>query len=176
MQSVGCTAYISHNALQTSSEILSTEVKATVTKIFLYLHIHTSQVEELKEFCDFVDEGYKQIIESVKTRRFSLQPAVTKVISMFPALKSYFLTREKCSTMLRKLFNDPIPLRITGLLDFWKKSKNPVALSIIRRPQNPLESTNIPCLHLFLGKCDGNLPSFAKKYTEIDRELFCETK
>jgi hypothetical protein len=45
------------------------------------------QVEELKEFCDFVDVEYKQILGSVKTRWLSLQPAITRVISMFPALK-----------------------------------------------------------------------------------------
>jgi hypothetical protein len=29
---------------------------------------------------------------------------------MFPALKSSFLSREKCLTMLRKMFNDPLSL------------------------------------------------------------------
>jgi hypothetical protein len=29
---------------------------------------------------------------------------------MFPALKSYFLSQEKCPTMLRKNFNDPVSL------------------------------------------------------------------
>jgi hypothetical protein len=44
-------------------------------------------VEELKEFCDFVDGGHKQTFGCVKTRRLSLQPAITRVISKFPALK-----------------------------------------------------------------------------------------
>jgi hypothetical protein len=65
-------------------------------------------VEELKEFCDFVDVEYKQILGCVNTKWLSLQPAVTRVISMSPALKSYFLSQEKCPMMHRKMFNDPV--------------------------------------------------------------------
>jgi hypothetical protein len=44
-------------------------------------------VEELKQFCDFVDSGHKQAFGGVKTRPLSLQPAITRVISKLPALK-----------------------------------------------------------------------------------------
>jgi hypothetical protein len=73
-------------------------------------------VEELKEFCDFVDVEYEEILGSVKTRWLSLQPAITRVISMFPALKPCFLSQDKCLSMLRKLFNDPVSLVWTS----WK--------------------------------------------------------
>jgi hypothetical protein len=39
-------------------------------------------VEELKEFYDFVDIEYKQILGSVKTRWLLLLPATTRVIGM----------------------------------------------------------------------------------------------
>jgi hypothetical protein len=48
-----------HNALQTSADILPLDVEAIVNKIFQYFHIYTVWVEELKEFCDFVDVEYK---------------------------------------------------------------------------------------------------------------------
>jgi hypothetical protein len=67
-------------------------------------------VEELKGFCDFIDVEHKQILGSVETKWLSLQPAITRVISVFPALNSYFLSQEKCPTMLRKMFNDPVSL------------------------------------------------------------------
>jgi hypothetical protein len=54
------------------------------------------QVQELKEFCYFIDIQYKQILRSVKTRWLSLQPAITRLISMFLTLNSYFLSQEKC--------------------------------------------------------------------------------
>jgi hypothetical protein len=61
-------------------------------------------VEEFKEFCDFIDVEYKQILGSVKTRWLSLQPAITRVISMCPALKSYFLSQGKCLLSQYPLF------------------------------------------------------------------------
>jgi hypothetical protein len=62
-------------------------------------------VEEFKEFCDFLDVEYKQILGSVKTRWLSL-----RVIFMFPALKSYFVSEEKCPAMLRKCLMIQCPL------------------------------------------------------------------
>jgi hypothetical protein len=38
---IGCAARILHNALQTSANILPTDVKAIVNKIFQYLHTDT---------------------------------------------------------------------------------------------------------------------------------------
>jgi hypothetical protein len=76
-----------HNALQTSADILPVDIEAIVNKIFQYFHIYTIQVEELKEFCDFVDIEYKQILGSLKTRWPSLQPAITRVTDMFLGLK-----------------------------------------------------------------------------------------
>jgi hypothetical protein len=91
---VGCASHILHNALQTTADILPIDVEAIVNKIFQYFHIYNVRVEELKEFCDFVDVQYKQILGSVKTTWLSLQPAITRVISMFPALKSFSFPRK----------------------------------------------------------------------------------
>jgi hypothetical protein len=110
IQGIGCGTHILHNACQTNADILPLDVEAIVYKIFQYFHICTVRVEELKEFYDFVDVEYKQILGSVKTRWLSLQPAIARVISMFPALKSYFPSEEKCLTMLREMFNDTVSL------------------------------------------------------------------
>jgi hypothetical protein len=63
----------------------------TVNKIFQYFHIYNIRVEELKEFCTFVDTEYIQKLGSVKTRWLSLEPAVHRVIEMYEGLKSYCL-------------------------------------------------------------------------------------
>jgi hypothetical protein len=110
VQGIGCATHILHNAIQTSADILPIDVEAIVNEIFLYFHICMVWVEELKEFCDFVVVEYKKILGSVQTRWLSLQPAITRVISMFPILKSYFLSKEKCPMMLKKMFNDPVSL------------------------------------------------------------------
>jgi hypothetical protein len=81
-----------HNALQTSVDILPIDAEAIVNETFQYFHIYTVRVEELKEFCDCVDVEYKQILGSVKTTCLSLQPVITRVICIFSALKSHFLS------------------------------------------------------------------------------------
>jgi hypothetical protein len=68
IEGIGCAAHILHNALQTSADILPTDVEATVNKIFQHFHIYMVWVEELKEFCDSVDVEYKHILGSVKKR------------------------------------------------------------------------------------------------------------
>lgn len=47
---------------------------------------------------------------AVKTRWLSLQPAVTRIIDLFPALKTYFLTQDKCPTILKTFFDNPVSI------------------------------------------------------------------
>jgi hypothetical protein len=68
IQGTGCATHVFHNALQTSAYIPPNDVEAIVNKIFQYFHMNTVQVEELKEFCNFIDVECKQILGSVKTR------------------------------------------------------------------------------------------------------------
>jgi hypothetical protein len=77
IQAVRCAAQILHNALQTSADILPIDVEAIVNKIFQYFHIYTVRVDELNDFCDFVDAEFKHIPVSAKTKWLSLQPAIT---------------------------------------------------------------------------------------------------
>jgi hypothetical protein len=94
IRGTGCAAHIWHNALRTSADILPVYAEAIVNKIFQYFHIYTVRVEELNEFCDFIDIEYKQVLGSVKTRWLSVQPIITRVIDMFRGLKFYFLSQE----------------------------------------------------------------------------------
>jgi hypothetical protein len=82
IRGIGCAAHILHSALRTSADILPVDIEAIVNKIFQYFHIYTIRVEELKEFCDFIDIEYKQVLGSVKTRWLSLQAATTRVIDI----------------------------------------------------------------------------------------------
>jgi hypothetical protein len=80
---IGCGSHILHNALQTRADILPIDVEAIVNKLSQNFYIYTVQVKELKGFCGFVDDEYKQILGSVKTWWLSLQPPITRVLSMF---------------------------------------------------------------------------------------------
>jgi hypothetical protein len=68
IQGKRCAVPILHNVLHTSADKLAIDVEDIVNKIFQYFHIYTIRVEEWKEFCDFVDVEYEQILGSVKPK------------------------------------------------------------------------------------------------------------
>ncbi|XP_060835436.1 uncharacterized protein LOC132929545 [Rhopalosiphum padi] len=107
---VGCAAHILHNAMQSSADVLPIDVEIIVNKIFQFFHIYTVRVEHLKEFCEYANVEYKNILGSVKTRWLSLLPAITRIIDIYPGLKSYFEKQEKCPTILKSFFNDPMSI------------------------------------------------------------------
>jgi hypothetical protein len=67
------------------------------------------RAQTLKDFCDFVDVEYKNILGHTKTRWLSLMPAVKRIVVVYPALASYLLYIEKCPTMLKKFFESRQP-------------------------------------------------------------------
>ena len=66
--------------MQTSTDILPIDIECIVNKIFQYFYICTVRVEALKEFCDFINTQYNNLLGSVKTRWLSLQPELLKYI------------------------------------------------------------------------------------------------
>jgi hypothetical protein len=102
---VGCAAHIVYNTVQTAADCLPVDIESTVAKIYQYFHIYTVRAETLKDFCEFVDVEYKNILLGhTNTRWLSLIPAVKRIVVVYPALASYFLSIEKCPTMLKKFF------------------------------------------------------------------------
>lgn len=104
---IGCAAHIVHNAIQTAGDCLPIDVEAVIMKIYYYFYIYTVRVQSFTEFCDFADVEYQRILGYGKTRWLSLMPAVERVLKLFPALKSYFLSEEKCPTLIRNFFENP---------------------------------------------------------------------
>lgn len=104
---IGCVAHIIHNGVQTSCDQLPIDIEVIVNKIFQFFHIYAVRVEELKNFCNFAETEYKQVLGSVKTRWLSLEVAVTRIIDMYAGLKSYFLSQQKCPRILKSFFEDP---------------------------------------------------------------------
>jgi hypothetical protein len=80
-----------------SANILPTGIVLIINKIFQYFHIYIVPIDKLKDFCDFVsiEIEYKTILRSVKTRWFSFQPVVFRIIDLYSTYKSYFMSQEK---------------------------------------------------------------------------------
>lgn len=82
------------------------------------------RVETLKEFCDFVDIQYTEILSHSKTRWLSLQPAIGRIIAMFSALKSYFLSQNNCPKVLKIFFENETSLLWLKFLQSQLKTIN----------------------------------------------------
>jgi len=73
-------------------------------------------VNSLKDFCSFVNTEYKNVLGHSKTRWLSLHPALNRLIEMFDSLLSYFLSIDKCPTVIKSFFENPISLIVATFL------------------------------------------------------------
>lgn len=89
---VGCSAHILNNCLHNAVETLDVDIENIIFKIYQFFHIYTVRTEELKKYCDFVEIEYRQLLPHSRTRWLSLFPGIERLLQMFPALKSYFLS------------------------------------------------------------------------------------
>lgn len=106
---VGCPAHVLHNALHHGLDQLGAfDMDSLVLKVFNFFSIYTVRTAELKEFCDFVDIEYRNLLYHSKTRWLSLMPAVHRILQMFPALRSYFRSQDQPPKILDKFFNDEL--------------------------------------------------------------------
>jgi len=105
---LGCNAHMLHNTVQRAADCLPVDAEQIVCKIYNYFSIYTVRVETLKEFCEFVNLEYRKLLGYSKTRWLALLPAVDRILLMFPALKSYFLSLNQCPTVLQTFFENPL--------------------------------------------------------------------
>ncbi|XP_044015774.1 uncharacterized protein LOC122857590 [Aphidius gifuensis] len=106
---VGCPAHVLHNAIEHAlGQFGLYDIDSIVLKIHNYFKIYTVRISELQEFCEFVDITFRDLLYHSKTRWLSLMPCVHRMLQMFPALKSYFLSQDEPPKILAKFFEDDI--------------------------------------------------------------------
>ncbi|XP_074838055.1 uncharacterized protein LOC142004356 isoform X2 [Carettochelys insculpta] len=104
---IGCGAHVIHNCLQAAADCLPIDLESFALKVYKYFHIYSVRVEELREFCQFVNLEYSKLREHSSTQFLSLGPALERILLTFHGLKAYFLSQDKCPTLLKKVFSDP---------------------------------------------------------------------
>jgi hypothetical protein len=104
----GCSAHVLNNSIQHAVDSMDINIEQVLFKIYQYFSIYTVRVESLKGFCAFVEIEYRKMLSFSKTRWLSLHPAINRVLEMFPALKSYFLSQDKPPVILKQLFENPL--------------------------------------------------------------------
>ena len=87
---------------------MSIDVESIIYKTNQYFCIYTVRTEELKDYCDFVDVEYQKLLSHCITRWLSLYPSISRMIDMFPALQSYFLSIAKSPVNLKQFYETPV--------------------------------------------------------------------
>ena len=101
---VGCPAHILNNCVHHRTDTMSIDIDNLIFKIYQYFYIYIVRTEKLKEFCTFVDIEYKKLLSHSSTRWLSLFPGIARLIQIFPALRSFFLSQNKPPTMIKSFF------------------------------------------------------------------------
>jgi hypothetical protein len=105
---LGCSAHTLHNAMQTGADCLPFDVEQIVCKMYQHFSIYKVRVEKLKEFCEFADVEYKELLGYSKTRWLALMPAVERILLIFEGLKSYFLSLPQCPVVIKTFLDNPL--------------------------------------------------------------------
>lgn len=101
---IGCPVHIIHNAAKKGLDTISIDVQSIIMKIYNHFLVYTVRTEGLKEFCENVNIEYRQLLYHSPTRWLSLFPGLNRVLQMYPALKSYFLSNNSCPKILQNFF------------------------------------------------------------------------
>ncbi|OCT57593.1 uncharacterized protein LOC108704684 [Xenopus laevis] len=107
---LGCITHIVHSCAQCSVDMIPLDIQGMVTKICGFFHTFSVRAECLREFCDFVGQQWKEIQSYSNVQWLALLPFLRKVLQHYAALKSFFLSEEKCPVVLKKWFLDPSTL------------------------------------------------------------------
>lgn len=127
MLGVGCPAHILHNAIHHGVDQFDMfDIESIILKIYNYFSIYTVRTESLKDFCEFTDITYRELLYHSKTRWLSLFPAINRILQMFPALKSYFVSQDQTPKALLNFFendfSEPFLLFVHSLMSTFHNS------------------------------------------------------
>ena len=140
-----CHAHIVHNTVKHALEELSVDVENIVLKVYGHFSISAKRRENLKDFCEFCDIEFHDILRHVVTRWLSLNPAISRLLENWPALKSYFMSIEDCPKRCANCSGcqtQSMWLQLMSLI-LWKyiSSSSAMFFPFLRRSWNGLKET-----------------------------------
>ena len=100
---IGCPAHILNNCLHHGTNQMSIDIESIIYKTYQYFCIYTVRTEELKTYCEFVDMEYQKLLSHSVTRWLSLYPGLSRMLQMYPALQSYFMSIDRPPVVLKTI-------------------------------------------------------------------------
>uniref|UniRef100_H2ZRT2 DUF4371 domain-containing protein n=1 Tax=Latimeria chalumnae TaxID=7897 RepID=H2ZRT2_LATCH len=98
-----CHVHIVHNAVRHALNEFSVDIETVVLKVYGFFSVSAKRRENLKEFFDFLDVQWREILRRVTTRWLSLNPAISRMLQNWVAIKSYFISvGEDCPKQIQK--------------------------------------------------------------------------
>ncbi|KAG6922670.1 zinc finger imprinted 3, partial [Chelydra serpentina] len=88
-----CSAHIVHNTAKHGLKMLSYDVEHLVINVFNEFSSSDKNMSELKEFFDFMETEYSEILPHIFRCFLTLFTAVDRLLKNWPALKSYFVSK-----------------------------------------------------------------------------------
>ena len=105
---VDCPAHILNNCLHHGVNQMSLNLESIIYKTYQHFSIYTVRTEQLKDYCVFVEIEYKKLLSHSVTRWLSLYPSLSRMIHMYPAIQSYFLSIDKPPVLLKHFFENSL--------------------------------------------------------------------
>ena len=102
-----CNAHIVHNSPKKAGEMLMVDAEAIITKLASHLQNEksTKRIENVKEFCQFLNVEYLRLPAHGRTCCLTLQPIITRSLQLWEPLKYYFLSVDGMPRILVTFFS-----------------------------------------------------------------------
>ena len=113
---IGCNAHILHNTAKKACNTLKIDIESVVIKIYNEFSSSTKRTAELKDFFEWTDTEWAELLRHAPTRWLTLLPAVERIISNFTPIKSYFMSQNSIAPLLRLFFDDDLSLAYLGFV------------------------------------------------------------
>ncbi|KAL0153821.1 hypothetical protein M9458_050937 [Cirrhinus mrigala] len=164
-----CHAHIVHNTVKHALDQLTVDVENVVLKVYGHFSTSAKRRESLKDFCQFCDVEFHEILRHVSTRWLSLNPAISRLLQTWTALRSYFISLgEECPRQIRSLLKlseastEEDPDDVEVYLLFCNN-----ILSLFEEVVKKLESDSTTCVEIY-----SIMSTFKQKLTQRRDDQF----
>ena len=164
-----CHAHIMHNTVKHALDKLTVDVENVVLKVYGHFSVSAKRRESLKEFCEFCDVEFQEILRHVTTRWLSLNPAIHRLMQTWTALKSYFISLgDECPKQLQALLklSEDSNEEDGDIVEVYLLFCNNI-LSLFEEVVKKLESDATTCVELY-----SIMDSFKQKLTQRRDDQF----
>lgn len=101
-----CPVHLLSNCIQHGADSLEVDLQSLVWKIYAYISVYAVCAEPLKDFLEFAKREYRRLFHHTRMPWLLLLPAITRLLQVFPALKSFFLSLSHPPFAIRTFFED----------------------------------------------------------------------